>query len=93
MQFRLRACLLMGFLSFYSFSSAQDQTLSDSLTSLYNSGAFNLDDELVVLKGMAANETNPDEALVLSLVLIAVSLGVLVALRDRYLGGSSTPPA
>ena len=40
-----------------------------------------------------ANETNPDEALVLSLVLIAVSLGVLVALRDRYLGGGSTPPA
>jgi molybdate transport system permease protein len=31
------------------------------------------------------NETNPDEAIVLSLVLIAVSFGVLVALRDRYL--------
>ncbi len=36
-----------------------------------------------------ANETNPDEAIVLSLVLIAVSFGVLVALRDRYLGGTA----
>ena len=35
-----------------------------------------------------ANETNPDEALVLSLVLIAVSFAVLVALRDRYLTGT-----
>lgn len=33
------------------------------------------------------NEINPAEAIVLSLVLIAVSFGVLVALRDRYLGG------
>ena len=32
-----------------------------------------------------ANETNPDEALVLSLVLVVVSFAVLVALRDRYL--------
>ncbi len=38
------------------------------------------------------NETNPDEAIVLSLVLIAVSFGVLVALRDRFLG-SGHPPA
>jgi molybdate transport system permease protein len=34
-----------------------------------------------------ANETNPDEAIVLSLVLIGVSFAVLVALRDRFLGG------
>jgi molybdate transport system permease protein len=38
-----------------------------------------------------ANETNPDEAIVLSLVLIAVSFGVLVALRDRFLGGGQPP--
>ncbi len=31
------------------------------------------------------NESNPDEALVLSLVLVVVSFAVLVALRDRYL--------
>jgi molybdate transport system permease protein len=36
-----------------------------------------------------ANETNPDEAVMLSLVLIAVSFCVLVALRDRFLGGAA----
>jgi len=36
-----------------------------------------------------ANETNPDEAIILSLVLIAVSFAVLVALRDRFLGGGA----
>ena len=41
-----------------------------------------------------ANEIDPDEAIVLSLVLIAVSFGVLVALRDRFLGGGTgAPPA
>src|ERR1700750_1012927 len=34
-----------------------------------------------------ANETNPDESIMLSLVLIAISFAVLVALRDRWLGG------
>jgi molybdate transport system permease protein len=39
------------------------------------------------------NEIDPDEAIVLSLVLIAVSFAVLVALRDRFLGGArSTAP-
>ena len=38
-----------------------------------------------------ANETDPGEAAALSLVLIAVSFGVLVALRDRYLGGGAAP--
>ena len=36
-----------------------------------------------------ANEINPDEAVMLSLVLIAVSFGVLVALRERFLGGGA----
>jgi molybdate transport system permease protein len=36
-----------------------------------------------------ANETNPDEAVMLSIVLIAVSFGVLVALRERFLGGGA----
>jgi molybdate transport system permease protein len=36
-----------------------------------------------------ALETNPQEALILSLVLIAVSFTVLVGLRDRWLGGPS----
>jgi molybdate transport system permease protein len=34
-----------------------------------------------------ANEADPQEALVLSLVLVAVSFALLVGLRDRYLGG------
>ncbi len=38
-----------------------------------------------------ANETNPDEAIVLSFVLIAVSFAVLVALRDRFLGSGQAP--
>jgi molybdate transport system permease protein len=37
------------------------------------------------------NEVDPEEAVVLSLVLIAVSFGVLVTLRDRYLGGGRPP--
>ena len=39
------------------------------------------------------NEIEPDEAIVLSLVLIAVSFAVLVALRDRFLGGGAPPAA
>jgi molybdate transport system permease protein len=38
-----------------------------------------------------ANEINPGEAIVLSIVLIAVSFTVLVTLRDRYLGGARPP--
>ena len=38
-----------------------------------------------------ALESNPQEALVLSLVLIAVSFAVLVGLRDRWLGGVDGP--
>ena len=34
-----------------------------------------------------ALESDPEEALVLSLVLIAVSFTVLVGLRERWLGG------
>jgi molybdate transport system permease protein len=35
-----------------------------------------------------ALETDPQEALILSLILIAVSFAVLVGLRDRWLGGA-----
>lgn len=38
-------------------------------------------------------ETDPPEAIVLSLVLIAVSFAVLVGLRDRWLGGARHAPA
>jgi len=40
-----------------------------------------------------ALETKPQEALILSLVLIAVSFAVLVGLRDRWLGGSGVGAA
>ena len=38
-----------------------------------------------------ALETDPQDALILSLVLIAVSFAVLVGLRDRWLGGTAGP--
>jgi molybdate transport system permease protein len=43
-----------------------------------------------------ALETNPEQAIVLALVLIAISFGVLVGLRDRWFGrtgGPTTPVA
>jgi molybdate transport system permease protein len=40
-----------------------------------------------------ALESNPDEALVLSVMLVAVSFAVLVGLRDRWLGGTPSPGA
>jgi molybdate transport system permease protein len=40
-----------------------------------------------------ALETDPSEALILSLVLIAVSFAVLVALRDRWLGDTAAAGA
>jgi len=45
------------------------------------------------LAAYVALETDPDEALVVSLVLIAVSFSVLIALRDRWLGGTPGPGA
>jgi molybdate transport system permease protein len=36
-----------------------------------------------------ANESNPDEAVMLSIVLVIVSFAVLVALRERFLGGGA----
>jgi molybdate transport system permease protein len=38
-------------------------------------------------------ESNPQEAIITSLVLMAVSFAVLVALRERWLGGLIRPPA
>ena len=40
-----------------------------------------------------ARESDHDKAIVLSLVLIAVSFAVLVGLRDRWLGGTPAPGA
>jgi molybdate transport system permease protein len=38
-----------------------------------------------------ALQSNPQEALILSLILIAVSFAVLIGLRDRWLGGAGRP--
>jgi len=35
-----------------------------------------------------ALESNPGQALVLSVVMIGISFGVLLSLRDQWLGGS-----
>ena len=40
-----------------------------------------------------ALETDPRQALVLSLVLIVVSFAVLIGLRDRWLGAARDRPA
>lgn len=37
-------------------------------------------------------ESNPPEAIIISLVLMAVSFAVLIGLRDRWLGGIARPP-
>ena len=39
-----------------------------------------------------ALETDPEEAIMIALVMIAVSFAVLVGLRDRWLGGGRPPP-
>jgi molybdate transport system permease protein len=36
-------------------------------------------------------ESNPPEAIIISLLLMAVSFAVLIALRDRWLGGAALP--
>jgi molybdate transport system permease protein len=38
------------------------------------------------------NEIDPGRAIMLSMILVAVSFAVLVALRERYLGGASISP-
>ncbi|TML15575.1 MAG: ABC transporter permease subunit [Actinobacteria bacterium] len=38
-------------------------------------------------------ESNPPEAIIISLLLVGVSFAVLIALRDRWLGGLARPPA
>jgi molybdate transport system permease protein len=51
-------------------------------------GNFPGETQTLPLATYLALETDPDEALVLALVLISVSFAVLVGLRDRWLGGT-----
>ncbi|HSJ91760.1 MAG TPA: ABC transporter permease [Ilumatobacter sp.] len=51
-------------------------------------GNFPGETQTMPLATYLALETDPDEAIMLALVLIAVSFAVLLGLRDRWLGGS-----
>jgi molybdate transport system permease protein len=51
-------------------------------------GNFPGETQTMPLATYLALETDPDEAIMLALVLIAVSFSVLLGLRDRWLGGS-----
>lgn len=51
-------------------------------------GNFPGETQTLPLATFLALEQDPDEALVLALVLIAISFAVLIGLRDRWLGGS-----
>lgn len=53
-------------------------------------GNFPGETQTMPLATYLALETDPDEAIMLSLILIAISFTVLVGLRDRWLGGSRT---
>ncbi len=56
-------------------------------------GNFTGTTQTMPLATYLALESNPEEALILSLLLIAVSFAVLVGLRDRWLGGTPAPGA
>jgi len=56
-------------------------------------GNFPRTTQTMPLATYLALESNPEEALILSLVLIGVSFAVLVGLRDRWLGGAAGPGA
>lgn len=53
-------------------------------------GNFPGETQTMPLATYLALETDPDEALILALVLIAVSFGVLLTLRERWIGGWRT---
>jgi molybdate transport system permease protein len=53
-------------------------------------GNFPGETQTMPLATYLALETDPDEALIIALVLVAVSFAVLVGLRDRWLGGVRT---
>lgn len=63
--------ILLVFFCFLSFTgTTQDLQLSDSLRILYNSGDFDVRDELEILNKLAASETNADQLLTYSQELI-----------------------
>jgi len=53
-------------------------------------GNFPGETQTMPLATYLALETDPDEAIILALILITISFAVLVGLRDRWLGGSGS---
>lgn len=56
-------------------------------------GNFPGETQTMPLATYLALETDPDEAIILALILIAISFGVLIGLRDRWLGGTGSAVA
>ena len=68
--FKHKAYFIIGFFCFISYIViGQNQKLADSLIVLYASGTY-VEDELDILKRIAAEETNPDKKLEFSELLI-----------------------
>jgi len=66
-----KAYLLTGFFCFICLISiAQNQKISDSLKIIYNQKNYNIQEQLKILKTIAESETNIDEKLNFSLLLI-----------------------
>jgi len=72
-----KACLTLGF--FYLLCSvvySQDQTLADSLESVYLQGNYDKHDLLEILKELAVNHTDTEKKLAYSLELMVTAQGV-----------------
>lgn len=68
----LSSILCIGLLfSFCASSFGQDQNISDSLEVIYESGDYEKEEELKLLRSLAQYETNADKVLTYSLLLIS----------------------
>ena len=67
----LKAYLLIGFFSFHAvLIFSQDQRLSDSLETIYNSGKYDQSQKLKILNDLVESETDAEKILSYSLILI-----------------------
>jgi len=66
-----KAYITIGFFCLFPYSAnAQDQKVSDSLQSIYESGEYEESEELSLLQQIAESETNPEKMFKYSLLLI-----------------------
>ena len=80
--------IVLGVFMLWSIMAiSQDQRIADSLELLYNSGAFNENERLSILSGLAGNHPNPDRSLYYSEELIrrAQISDSLIPLYNGYL--------